>query len=125
MSVTGQTCMIIKDLKNSMSVKVISYKYSVSVSAVYQLAKKHNIPMEQISEDERKEKKKIADALRNKEKREKCLLDPNTAMPQLPMTSAKFGPLSVLNGSWITGQGNKRSSVKGNKDTQIRYGLKV
>ena len=81
--------------------------------------------MEELSEEERKEKKKMADALRNKEKREKSLLDPNTRMPDLPMVAAKFGPLSVLNGSWVSGQGNKRSSVKGNKDTQIRYGLKT
>lgn len=124
MKVNGQTRLIINDLRNSMSVKEVSKKYNVSLSAVYQLAKKYKIPMEQISEEERKEKKKIADAIRNKEKRIKSLLDPSTEMPHLPMTSAKFGPLCVLNGVWVTGQGNKRSTIRGNKNTQSKYGLK-
>lgn len=122
---TGQSCLIIKDLKNSMPIKLVSDKYSITQSAVYQLAKKYSIPMREISEKERKDKKKLADAKRNEEKRIRNLLDPKTEMPQCPMTAAKLGALSSLNAAWITGQGNKRSSIKEHKATQARYGLRT
>lgn len=121
----GKTFLIIKDLKNMVSVKEISEKFGVSQSAVYQIAAKYEIPKRYITVNERKEKKKIVDAKRNKLKRNKEVFDPNTEMPKLPMTAAKLSPLSSLNSAWIAGQGSKRSTDKDYKSAQVRYGLRT
>lgn len=132
---TGRTRLIINALNNSKPIIEIASELSVTPKVIYQVAKTHNIPLPPksprvlksplLSEEEKKLKKKTADANRYTMKKIKDLLDPRTAMPQIPMTAAKLGPLSSLNAAWIAKQGNKRSSDKEREATQMRYGLKT
>ena len=109
---TGQTCLILSDLKSGASIHDIAQKFHKEESSIYKLAKRHMIelPKRQLLSDD--------------EKRIKNLLDPNTRMPDLPMVAAKFGALSSLTTAWVLNQGFRRSSIREGKIIQIKHGLK-
>lgn len=124
---TGQTFLILRDLKDGISVQDVANKFGKDEGSIYKLAKRHNIELPKIqllSTEEKKLKKQILDAKRYDEKRVKNLLDPNTKMPELPMVAAKFGALSSLTTAWVLNQGFRRSSIREGKETQIKHGLK-
>jgi len=123
---TGRVFMIKQDLLNGMSVSDISLKYGVTTSAIYQVAKRYSITLpllKNVSQEEKKAKKKIADANRYNKEKENKLNRPDIPMPQLPVVATKFGALSSLNTAWIINQGYKKTSVNDFGKTQRRYGL--
>lgn len=125
---TGQTYLILRDLENSISVRETAEKFHKDVHSIYKLAKRHGISLPErqlLSEDEKRSRKLKLDARRYSQKRLKALLDPNTAMPTLPIRASKFGALSSLTAAWQLKQSNKRSSHTEHKATQIKYGLRT
>lgn len=124
---TGQTYLILSDLKSGLSIHDVAQKFHKEESSIYKLAKRHKIELPQrqfLSDDEKRRRKQILDARRYSQKTLKRLLDPNTAMPALPMVAAKFGALSSLTTAWQLKQGFRRSSVAEGKAIQVKHGLK-
>lgn len=120
----GSTRLILNDLESKIPISTIAAKYMISEDAIRKIARKYDKslpPRAVISEEERKERKRQADMRRYKLHKDR----PDIPLPQLPIVAAKLGALGSLNTSWILKQGNKRSSEKESKQTQIKFGLRI
>lgn len=119
---SGETSLIIKDLKEGLSVKEISLKYQKTEGNIRAIAKRHNIEFKRPkqTEEERRTKKSLADRNRYNSK-ERMGTGP---MPELPVMAGKFGGLGRLNNAWALKEGPHRGK-KNDVASQIKYGLKT
>lgn len=118
---SGETPLIIRDLQIGLSIKEISIKYQKSESNIRAIARRHNIVIKKpkLTEEERKNKKRLADRERYNS-RERMGRDID--MPILPFQAAKFGSLGKLTEAWALKDATHRGK-KNDIAAQIRYGL--
>lgn len=124
----GETFLIVKDLKQGISIKEVAEKYQKTEGNIRAIAKRHHIDFKQPKKtaEERRLRKKASDANRYRVNKEELFkrTRPDIFLPSQPMQAAKLGGLSRLNDAWIMGQGTKRG-IENDIKSQIKYGLKT
>lgn len=125
---SGETFLIVKDLKQGLSIKEVSVKYQKTEGNIRAIAKRHCIDFKQPKKtaQDRKRKKSAADAKRYRVEKEELFkrTRPDILLPSQPLQAAKLGGLSRLNDAWAMKQGAQRGIVD-DVQSQIKYGLKT
>lgn len=130
----GLTFLILRDLELGVPVNDIVLRYNtISISAIYKIAKRNNIQLptpERLTDEEKKEHKKQMDAtqhvkkMQTKREQEFIFERPDIPSPDLPLVAMQSKGLGACNSSWIYAQSNKYSNAKEHIATQYKYGLK-
>lgn len=108
----GETFLICKDLRQTLTVKAAAEKYQKSESNIRAIARRYNINIKKPKQPER-----LTDRKRYNSRQD-------IAIPQLPFKAAKYGSLGRLTVPWSLREGMRKGKIN-DVESQIRYGLRT